>query len=113
MKDKVPKVGMLVQVLGVFAAGAVPNSYGQAAQGAKLLYFAEDMLCALLLFFVAFSVVAVMILVLILLDEGLYRVLACVGLFIVNTALRLHRTCLHIRLLGRQYFHGSEHTLTR
>jgi hypothetical protein len=101
MKDKVPKVGMLVQVLGVFTAGAVPYSYGQAVQGVKLLYYAEDMLAALLLFFVVFSLVAVMILVLILLDEGLYRVLASVGLFIVNTALRRHRTCLHIRLLGR------------
>ena len=49
--------------------------------GAKLLYYAEDMLAALLLFFVAFSVVAVMILILVLLDEGLYRVLACVGLY--------------------------------
>jgi hypothetical protein len=35
MKVKVPKVEMPVKVLAFFAAGAVPYSYGRAAQGAK------------------------------------------------------------------------------
>jgi hypothetical protein len=105
MKDSVPKVGMLVKVLGVLAAGTVPYSCTYAGQGAKLLYYAEDMLAALLLFFVAFSAVAMMSVILFLLDEGLYRVLACVGLYVVHTTQRLHRCCLHVSQLGRQYFH--------
>jgi hypothetical protein len=105
MKDNVPKVGMLVKVLGVLAAGTVPYSYTYAGQGAKLLYYTEDMLAALLLFLVAFSAFAVMIGILFLLDESLYRVLACVGLYIVHTTPRLRRCYFHVSNLGRQYVH--------
>lgn len=112
MKDNVPKVRMFVKVLGVLAAGAVPYFFTHTAHGAKLLYYAQDMLAALLLFFVAFSVFAVMILILFLLDEGLYCVLAGIGLYVVHTTLQLHRSRFCIRKLGGQYFHGSDHNIS-
>ena len=35
MNDNVPKVGMLVKVLGVFTAGAIPYFYIHAAHGSQ------------------------------------------------------------------------------
>jgi hypothetical protein len=96
MEDNVPKVGIPVKVLGVLASAAVAYSYGHGAQGAKVLFYAEDMLAALLMFSVAYSLVAVMILILFLLDEILYRILAFAGLYVVHTELRLRRSRLHV-----------------
>ena len=87
MRDKRPKVSMLAKLLGLFATGAVAYPYSRVLQ--EMLYYVEDLLSALLLFSVAFSIVAVVIVILFLVDEGLHRVLACAGPYLVRRPLRL------------------------
>ncbi len=113
MKDRTTKIGIAVKVLGVIPAGAVVYFFTHTARGANQLYYVEDLLAALLLFSVAFIVVAVMILILFLLDQGSNRFLACIRLYIVRAALGLRRGCLHVLQLGKQYFHGPDYRITR
>jgi hypothetical protein len=113
MRDKMPKVGMLARILGVFAAGAVAYPYSRAPHEIVQLYYVQDMLAGLLLFSVVSIVVAVVILILFLLDEGLHRALAHAGPYMVRTALRLGWCCLHVGQLGRLYFHRSKHPVAR
>ena len=109
MRDKMPKVGMLARILGVFAAGAVAYPYSRAPHEIMQLYYVQDMLAGLLLFSVASIVVAVLILILFLLGEGLH----CAGPYMVRTALRLLSCCLRVGQLGRLYFHRSKHPVVR
>src|SRR5258706_6803132 len=110
MRDKMPKVGMLARILGVFAAGAVAYPCSRAPHEIMQLYYVQDMLAGLLLFSVASIVVAVVILILFLLDEGLHRAVAHAGPYMVRTAVRLLWCCGQ---LGRLYFHRSKHPVAR
>ena len=112
MRDKMPKVGMLARILGVFAVGAVVYP-SRAPHEVMQFYYVQDMLAGLLLFSVASIVVAVVILILFLLDEGLHCALAQAGPYIVRTALRLLSCCLRVGQLGRLYFHRSKHPVAR
>jgi hypothetical protein len=113
MRHKMPKVGMLAGVLAVFAAGAVAYPHNQAALAAMQLYYVREMLTALLLFSIGFAVVAVVILILFLLDRGLYRALAWTGPYTAQAALRLHRGWVQVEQFGRKQFHRSEEPVER
>ena len=67
----------------------------------------------MLSFSIGFAVVAVMILILFLLDRGLYRALACAGPYTVHAALRLHRGWVQVGQFGREHFQRSEHAVER
>lgn len=112
MRHKMPNVGMLAGVLVIFAAGVVAYPH-HAAQAVMQLYYVQEMLAALLLFSIGFAVVAVMILILFLLDRGLYRALAWTELYTVHAALGLRRGCVQVGQFGREYFHRSEHSVER
>jgi hypothetical protein len=103
MKRKMAKVGMLIGI-AVAAAGAAPTMQ---------LYFLQDMLAALLLFSLAFSVVAVMILILFLLDQGLDRAVACAGCYAALAALRLRCGCVQVGRFARERFHRAGHPVER
>jgi hypothetical protein len=113
MKDRIAKIGIAVKMLGVIPVGAGLYFFTHTAQGANQLYYVEDLLAALLLFSIAFILVAVIILILFLLDQGSNRFLACIRLYVVRAALRLHRGCLHVLQLRKQYFHGPDYRITR
>ena len=99
MRHKMPMVGMLAGVL--------------VALVATQLYYVWEMLAALLLFSIGFAVVAVMILILFLLDRGLYCALAWTGHYTAHAALRLHRGWVQVEQFGRKQFHRSEQPVER
>ena len=86
-----PKVGILTAVLAVLASGAVAYPLHQALLAAMQNYYVQEMLTALLLFSAGFSVVAVVILIIFLLDQGLSSALVWFGHCTVHAAQRLHR----------------------
>jgi hypothetical protein len=77
MRYKRPTVGLLTGVL--------------VAMGAMQSYYLREILAALLFFSIAFSVVAVVILILYLLDRALHYALAWTGPYTTHRPLRLHR----------------------
>jgi len=103
MKRKPPRVGIL--------AGIVFAAVGTAL--AMQLYYVQDMLAALLLFFVAFSVVAAMILILFLLHQVLDWAVACAGRYVVLAAQRLRQGCVKVGQFGREHSHRSAHSAER
>jgi hypothetical protein len=98
MRHKVLKVGILAGVL-------VPPG--------TQLYYVREMLAALFLFFIAFAIIAAMILILYLLDRGLYCALAWTGPYTAHAGLRLHRGWVQFEQFGRKQFHRSEQPLGR
>jgi len=99
MRLKTPKVGMAAGVLLALAA--------------MRLYHVQQMLAALLLFSIGFAVVAVMILILFLLDRGLYRTLAWAGSNTAHAAVRLHRGWAQLEQFGRKQFRHSSQPVQR
>lgn len=76
MRNKTPKAGMLAGVLAVFATGALAYPHYRAAMAAMRLYYLREMLAALLLFSMGFTILAVVISILFLIDRDLNRALA-------------------------------------
>jgi hypothetical protein len=99
MRYKMPMVCLLAGVL--------------VALVAMQSYYVREMLAALLLFSIGFAVVAVTILILFLMDRGLYCALAWTGPYTVHAALRLHRGWVQVEQLGRKHFHRSEQPVER
>src|SRR5258708_6376299 len=79
MNYKMPKVGILTAGLAVVASGAVAYPLNQALLAALQNYYFQEMLTALLLFSAGFSVIAVVILIIFLLDQGLSSALVWFG----------------------------------
>ena len=77
MRYKRPTVGLLTGVL--------------VAMGAMQSYYLREILAVLLFFSIAFSVVAVVILILYLLDRAFHCALAWTGPYTTHKALPLHR----------------------
>jgi hypothetical protein len=72
MRHKMTKVGTLAGTLALFAAGAFAYPQNLATLTAMQLYDVQEMLAALLLFSIGFAVIAVVVMILFLLDRGLY-----------------------------------------
>ena len=108
-----PKVEMLVGVLVVFAVGAVAYPLNQAAVAAMQFYYVQEMLAALLLFSIGFAVITAVILILFLLDRGLYRALAWIGPYMAYAVQRLHRGRVQVDQFARKQFHRSEQPVER
>ena len=77
------------------------------------LYYVQEMLAALVLFSIGFAVVTAVILILFLLERGLYRALAWTGHGAIYTAQRLHREWVQVEQFGRKHFHHSEQPVQR
>ena len=92
----------------VFAAGALAVPNIQRALAGMQLYYAGEMLAALLLFAIVFAVVAAIILILFLLDRGLDYAFTWTKLCFAHVALRLHRGWAQVGKFGRKQFHRSE-----
>jgi hypothetical protein len=102
MRRKMPKAGTLAAVVVVFAAGAVAYPHKLAVMH---FYYVQEMLAALLLFSIGFAVVTAVILILFLLDRGLYRAFAWTG---PHAAQRLHCGWVKVDQFGRKQFRRSE-----
>ena len=76
MKRKMLKVGIPTGIVVAFFGAALRMH----------IYFLQDMLAELLFFSISFSIIAVMILILYLLDQGLYRAVAYAGRYAVLAA---------------------------
>jgi hypothetical protein len=113
MKRKMLKLGILTEVVAVFAAGAVVYSHNQAALAALQLYYIQEMLAALLLFSIGFTVVTAVIFILFLLERGLDSALTWTGHCTIQTAQRLHREWVLVEQFGRKHFHHSEQPVHR
>ena len=113
MRYKMPTVGKVAAVLAVFAAGVAAYSHNQAALAAMQSYYVWEMLAALLLFSIGFAVVGLVILILFLLDRGLYRALAWTGAYTAHAAQRLNRGWVQVEQFGRKQFHRSEQPVER
>ena len=104
MRHKMMKVGMLAGTLALFAAGAFVYPQNLTTLAARQLYDVREMLAALVLFSVGFAVIAVVILILFLLDRGLYRVLALTRSYATPTVQRLHRGWVQVEHLRKASF---------
>ncbi len=99
MRYKMPKVGLLAGVLVALAA--------------MQFYYVQEMLAAFLLFSIGFAVVTVVILILFLLDRGLYSALAWTRPGTAHAAQGLRREWVQVEQFGRKHFHHSEQPLER
>lgn len=101
MRRKMTKAGMVAGTLALFAVGAFAHPQELATLAAIQLYDVWEMLAALLLFSIGFAITAVVILILFLLDRGLYRVLVLTGPYTVRAAQHLHRGWVQVEHLGK------------
>jgi len=99
MGYKMPAMGLLTGVL--VAIGAVQS------------YYLREILAVLLFFSIAFSVVAVVILILLLLDRALNCALVWTGPYATHGALCLHRGWMQAEQFSGRHLHGSEQGLRR
>ena len=104
---------MVAGVVAVLAAGAVVYPRNQAALASVQLYYAQEMLAALLLFAIGFAVVAMVILILFLLDWGLYHALVWTRSYTAHATQRLHRGWVQVEQFGRKEFHHSPYPVAR
>ena len=79
-----------------------------AALAAIQFYYVREILALLLLFTIGFTVVAVMVLILFLLDRGVYGALAWTGPYTAHAALRLHQGWVQVEEFGRKHSHHAE-----
>lgn len=99
MRYKMPTVGLLAGVL--------------VAVGATRSYYLREILAVFLFFSICFSVVAVVILILFLLDRALNCASAWTGHYTTRAALRLHRGWVQAEQFGRRHLHRSEQDFGR
>jgi len=81
--------------------------FGVAALVATQLYYVREMLAALLLFSIAFAVIAAVILVFLLLDRGIYRTLAWTAPYTAHAAQWVRRSWVQAEQFGKRQLHRS------
>ena len=106
MRHRMSRAGMLAKVVAVSAAAAVTFIYDDSVL-ASMWFYLREMLAALLLFSIGFAVVTFLIVILFLLDRGLYHGWAWARLCTAHAAGRLHRRWIQVEQLDRKQFHRS------
>ena len=107
MRQRLAKVGMLAGGLAVLAAGVI-YPHNQTVLGAMQLYYVRETLAALLLFSIGFAFLVVVMVILLLLDRGLYHALVWTEPYTACPALRLHRSWVQLERFSRKQFHRFE-----